>query len=58
MSELKQAIVTKPTVSHDPPTSSTLPSDGRPLSVFTDIPGVSDFLNRPEFKLGTTLTHM
>jgi hypothetical protein len=26
--------------------------------VFTDIPGIPDFLNRPEFKLGTSLTRM
>lgn len=56
ISELKQAIVTKPTASNDPPTASILPKDGRPLSVYSDIPGISDFLTRPEFKLGTTLS--
>lgn len=32
-------------------TGSILPSDGRPLRVFTDIPQVEEFLTRPEFVL-------
>ncbi|KAL3685815.1 hypothetical protein R1sor_003837 [Riccia sorocarpa] len=32
-------------------TKSILPSNGRPLSVFSDIPYVQDFLRRPEFVL-------
>ncbi|KAG0585973.1 hypothetical protein KC19_2G053400 [Ceratodon purpureus] len=51
MSELKQPVVSKAIVCNDSSTSSILPPDGRPLSVYTDIPGMSDFLTRPEFKL-------
>jgi hypothetical protein len=34
-----------------PSTKSILPSDGRALRVFTDIPHVEEFLTRPEFVL-------
>lgn len=51
ISELKQPVIIKPIACNDPLTSSILPPDGNPLSVFTDIPGISDFLDRPEFKL-------
>lgn len=36
-------------------TGSILPSDGRPLRVFTDIPHVEEFLTRPEFVLSKFL---
>lgn len=34
-----------------PATRSILPSDGRALLVYTDIPQVEEFLTRPEFIL-------
>lgn len=36
-------------------TGSILPSDERPLRVFTDIPQVEEFLTRPEFVLSKLL---
>nr|XP_024379358.1 tubulin--tyrosine ligase-like protein 12 [Physcomitrium patens] len=51
MSALKQPIVREPIAYNDPPTSSIFPQDGAFLSVFSDIPGISDFLTHPKFKL-------
>lgn len=39
--------------SEAPTTRSILPSDGRPLQVYTDIPQVEEYLTRPEFALTT-----
>jgi hypothetical protein len=50
--QLMQVVVKEPRADNALSTRSIFSQDGSPLTVFSDIPGVCDFLTRPEFKLG------
>lgn len=56
--QLKQVVVKEPRANNAHPTRSICSQDGCPLTVFSDIPGVCDFLTRPEFKLGKVFKYM
>ncbi|KAM7513056.1 hypothetical protein LguiB_011931 [Lonicera macranthoides] len=51
--KLKSSVCASPTMMNSSPTSSLLRSDGSALRVYTDIPQVEEFLNRPEFIITT-----